>query len=568
MTVLDVTIPDLGMDTDTVSHLVNKRKAPLIQNFLMDRPGILPMRGPLAETTTWNNGASIGLFGNWVHNDKVLISKLTSSALATRDYWVAPYRRATAANQLRIGTLSSFIADLETDVVSGAMVGAISPGIRGAPSGNYVYGPEGYTGTTITQDGYVYQDRWIVVWDVGAGTVFGLLNSPHAAQDAKVHYQRLFVLGGVAVGGTRIEFNSLYWSDPLPAAASLPDVAGSWQDDVSGLVNRIVIGAETPLDFGVALAHVGENLLILKRHSMWMLYGTSPSNFVVKQVDNEVGCIDPRSVVEYNGGVYFMSERGFMFYDGSRVVSASAGLTSSLNANALKQVGSRGVDGGYCRATLLGDGYILVTTGSVGSVSLTTAADTAAWLFYAPTGAWSQFTSGAVPWVVTGGRTVNHSWMMSDQKLFKANYLFRPDAAPFARRGYDSIDNNVTRFVIPSRWTTRALALAAPMSRAQVQRVMLEYYWNLASGGWRANAITRPDSLNGGFTVTKTKLFGVAQTLASDSATRGSFSPLTETDELYLDVTAELSSAVTFSQAELHRLIVEYSPGQRIDGSQ
>jgi hypothetical protein len=73
----------------------------------------------------------------------------------------------------------------------------------------------------------------------------------------------------------------------------------------------------------------------------------------------EQGCIDPRSIVEYEDGCFFMSDRGFMYFDGSQLINTTQGvLRSSLVEAALAAVGDDGTDGGYVTASCLPNGYI------------------------------------------------------------------------------------------------------------------------------------------------------------------------------------------------------------------
>jgi hypothetical protein len=557
-------IPDLGMDTDTVPRLLSPRKASLLTNFLMDRPGVLPMRGPICEGTTWNLGASIGLYGAWMFNDKLLVSSFAASGTATRDYWVSRYRKDFSApgSLLRKGSTALKLVDLSAGTVTNvtATTREQIPGLRSVRSNNFLYGIAGDcldADVSGDDENAKHRNTRILRWDGSAVSPFSYgTNAPIGCVDITIHYNRLFALGGIALdgSGTGYQHSTLQWSDFLPAdGAGLPVSVNAWKDDVSGLWNQLVVGARES-DFGVALAHVGQNLLILKRRSLWMLYGTAPANFQVKQASNEVGCIDPRSVVEYNGGAYFMSERGFMFYDGQAAPRpVSVGLENTLVANALKQVGPQGVDGGYCRAALLDRGYILVTTGRVDGTTLAATADTDAWLLHAPSGAWLQLSSGALPSILIGGRTVNNTYLLTDQKLVKSNYLFAPQNAPAGTRGFDSIDSGASKFVIPSRWTTRALSLAAPTRKSKLQRITADYYWGLANGGWQVTTNTRGATGVVNSVGTLAAPTGIAASLPA----RGAIDIFNETDEVYMDIAASSGAPAAFNDAELHRILIE-----------
>jgi hypothetical protein len=86
-----------------------------------------------------------------------------------------------------------------------------------------------------------------------------------------------------------------------------------------------------------------------------------------------------------------------MFYDGKRAANVSQGLENTLVANALKQVGPQGVDGGYCARGTARPRLHPRHNGRVDGTTLTATADTDAWLLHAPSGAWLQLSSGALP---------------------------------------------------------------------------------------------------------------------------------------------------------------------------
>jgi hypothetical protein len=434
---IDVAIPALGMDTDTTPRLLDKRKAPLIKNFLMHRPGVLPMRGPICEGTTVDFAASIGLMGMWVFDNKLLISRALASATAIRDPWTQLYRPASGNTRAINSTVSvvDLVAGGKTDVVPAGMF----PFGRSIRAGNFVYGLASVGVGTIA--GNSYTSTRVVRWDgtsiAGGFTLYNAPNAPSdGCQDIAFHYNRIFVFGGIAPGVSvkNAQMNhGLYWTDQLATDASatpLPATLAAWQDDVSGLVNQIIVGSDEPANAPVAMAHVGPSLLLLKRRSLYLLVGNQPANFAIRQVSHETGCLDPRSVVEYDTGAFFMSEHGFMFYDGARLQNMSEGLTTTLLANAVKRCGQNGIDGGFVRAVALDMGYILLTTGVMDGATLTATVDTDAWLFHVPTGTWTQLSSSALPQIVAAIKTIAHTVLLTDQKVHKANFLFTPQNAP------------------------------------------------------------------------------------------------------------------------------------------
>lgn len=67
------------------------------------------------------------------------------------------------------------------------------------------------------------------------------------------------------------------------------------------------------------IARVRERLLVFKRQSIYILSGgDDPLNALrIDQLSSDVGCSAPRSIVKVEDGVYFLSDRGFYYTNGS-----------------------------------------------------------------------------------------------------------------------------------------------------------------------------------------------------------------------------------------------------------
>ena len=55
------------------------------------------------------------------------------------------------------------------------------------------------------------------------------------------------------------------------------------------------------------------------RKSLWTVYGTNPTQYRLVKLRGDVGTVSHRSVVEYNGVLFFLSEEGPVGFDGSRI---------------------------------------------------------------------------------------------------------------------------------------------------------------------------------------------------------------------------------------------------------
>lgn len=60
-----------------------------------------------------------------------------------------------------------------------------------------------------------------------------------------------------------------------------------------------------------------EVLIIFKRDSMWALYGEDPTNWIVRLVTPDVGCLSQASIQTIEGVTYWWSEQGQMGWNGS-----------------------------------------------------------------------------------------------------------------------------------------------------------------------------------------------------------------------------------------------------------
>ena len=68
----------------------------------------------------------------------------------------------------------------------------------------------------------------------------------------------------------------------------------------------------------VALRQYGDNLLAVKRNSIWRIYGTDPSSFTMSQQYGS-GTIVENTLVVFNDRAYMLGQNGMMIYDGTGV---------------------------------------------------------------------------------------------------------------------------------------------------------------------------------------------------------------------------------------------------------
>lgn len=133
-----------------------------------------------------------------------------------------------------------------------------------------------------------------------------IVNSPINAQCVAVYHDRLFIArGDVRNSGLDIVPgaypNSIHWSSPgEPEKWPIEQVALVDEEPNAGITG-----------FGFA----GKNLLIFKPNSIYSLSGSDETTFLVNLVTNEVGCIDPRSIIQYRDRCIFGNRRGIYAID-------------------------------------------------------------------------------------------------------------------------------------------------------------------------------------------------------------------------------------------------------------
>lgn len=80
---------------------------------------------------------------------------------------------------------------------------------------------------------------------------------------------------------------------------------------------------------GTGLYSLNGVLYIFQRRSIWAVYGTSPVNFELRNITNEIGMINRKTLVEWNDILVFLSDKGVYLFDGSNLKNASENLVNS-----------------------------------------------------------------------------------------------------------------------------------------------------------------------------------------------------------------------------------------------
>lgn len=82
-------------------------------------------------------------------------------------------------------------------------------------------------------------------------------------------------------------------------------------------------------DTGTGLYALGNALFVFQRHAIWAVYGNSPANFELRNITNEIGMVDKRTLVEWGDTITFLSDKGVYMFDGSNLKNISDGVVNS-----------------------------------------------------------------------------------------------------------------------------------------------------------------------------------------------------------------------------------------------
>lgn len=369
-----------------------------LRNFLVHNPGRIVPRGGIGGPGATESGAlpdaatdGACLAGTLPFQDTIFVSYRAPSATPLVDPWRVPINRPATAPELAqpdvVGAASIATVKL-TDGSTGTGTGA--PAIDGVLGNRYcnidefLYTPTlGGTSTTIST-GVAQLNRVLKISTVNNTT---LTTGPGFVQDVISHAGRLWALAARDPGDTNYDTSGLYYTIPNGTTALL-DQLSDWQDPVTGELNKFSIGAANDGDFGVALGRAAGQLVIFKRRSIWVLYGTAPSNFTLRQIRTQSGCVDARSVVVADEGVYFASQRGYERFDGTQFELLSRPIADTWLALSNVGVNAGTVNHSYIRSDALPNDYLHVSLGTDPHAAAGTDGTERAWLLHRPTGAW------------------------------------------------------------------------------------------------------------------------------------------------------------------------------------
>jgi hypothetical protein len=454
-----------GWNTEAAPDYVGDAQAPLVENLLC-RTGKLIVRGPLKTNRPLNHTLagtpSLGVMrGSLVYNSQAYLNLQTSLL----DNYGAHVLLSTTG--------------LSNGGLSGVAAAANLPYTRSAQIGTAAYA----TSETLFL-------KWSAA---GAPTTFTEPNAPVNFVDIINHAERLFVAGGT-VNGTGGAATLLFSDAGGPTAGTVAD----WTDDVTGLINQVVVGDAGDPIVGLGLA--GRDLVILKRSSIWLMSGTGVSSFTVRRLTDTLGCVSASSVVSVDDGCYFLSDRGYWWMDGSTFVEVSDSISPTIRAAVAASIPSQygplltSTEEPLQSAVYLPGGGLLLTIGKWEAVLTPppNAPVTAEILFQGiydiRRRTWSKYSSAVHSYTSNDVDGIIGSFRLGDSSVgfdgwsaFLLDDMMTPEAATSTTGGIDvrSAGSDTTLVpaltsAIPAKWHSRLVRLASPLSASALQRILID----------------------------------------------------------------------------------------------
>lgn len=223
--------------------------------------------------------------------------------------------------------------------------------------------------------------------------------------------------------------------------------------DTSNNAGAIIIPSGSG-DSGTGLYSLGNTLYVFQRHATWAVYGNSPGNFELRNINNEIGLINRRTLVEVDNFLIFLSDMGIQLFDGANMRNVSDGVVNTLInswANKTSPV-----------ATLWDNKYIISYTPSAGAYN------SESLVYHIQTGVFSKLTGTYVSsWCTWGGGTDDGRVMFGSSTQ---GSMFRWD-----------VGGNDDGYEIDTSYDTAALGFGAGINDKTIKKF---YIQQLAMGDY------------------------------------------------------------------------------------
>lgn len=121
-------------------------------------------------------------------------------------------------------------------------------------------------------------------------------------------FRNRLLIAGVSGSKARLrgsgELDATDWTLQIPGVSTTP-------------FNLAFGGADDGEDITCLMGAFQDVFIVGKRNSLWGLYGFGRTDFQIREISREVGCIEQRSVREKNNCLYWMSQRGIEKFCGA-----------------------------------------------------------------------------------------------------------------------------------------------------------------------------------------------------------------------------------------------------------
>lgn len=520
---LRVLAPYAGEDIASAPYEANKASGLMIENFLPGRRGKLYLRGYTQFATTYAAADNPALWASPKNSEDLF-------------FW-----QNSGAPNMNIVQPSGGGPGAAFATPAGFTTG---PARDHAVFGSFTYGAS-------TRNNFGRSPMW--KWDgqtVAAG-FSTLVQGPDEVQSLTVFASRLMALAQRAPGALGVpatQTNSiLYWTDADWGGA---DTLASWQDDVTGLVNKIVLPTGGTYH---SLIVVGDVLYILGTAGICALRGSGPSNWVLKKVltlpvqralDGSAGV----PAIAVDNTLHFMSDQGIMSFDGysARVISNPireriAGATNTTT-----------------EAVRLSSDYVGWRIGDNWSD-----AQSRWYAYHIPTGSWCRLSSTALTgtgipkWL--GATNTGAIWAANNTRIANISSLVLPEntkAEVLVDTQPQNARDGLTGPVITATARSRLLDLGTLTTKAQLNKIRGEVIL-------QQKTAPNPATLTMSVKDEAGNVLGSAVVNADTSAQKKlvTFDCFEEVDNCFLEWVL-VTNATQYITFEVHDAEIDYQPAR------
>lgn len=476
-----IPVPDRGMNRSVNPLATNaQRTFPQVTNLLPGYDRRAPCRGPIWDIYGGTQGSA---------NSPTIAYNSAAEKLLQRDPSVAAsggFISHIVVNLVSNGA-TTLAVDSSRPIYNDPTMRAVT--LRGVTY--YIGGQPQTIAPAVYQNRYGQLPLGVFRWDGTAaptGGTTGSFPSPGGPIDIIGHLDRVFQLGG-ADSSLAVDWGEkLFWTD---VGGGLGGVIAEWQDDVSGLLNKIELGSAGGklLKLGI----VGRNLAILRQNAVQILYGDTPSSWALRTVLNNIGIVPGSQPLSFDDALIFLSNKGVMMFDGSSLNNISEPIDPIL-----QRLVSRQATTTTTFARIDADHFMMTI------VDTTFVTEGVSFICHVPTGSWFQFAAHSDLFGSTYGFGPRALYEVGSRgpmgwagtKGYYLAHLTQPFLSDLTgttwRIGRDKVDSGSNYRYIPWVAETPIQRLGSPMANGKLDRIGM-YYTNRSSiaGDWSVNVGTR-----------------------------------------------------------------------------